>query len=104
MHSLSIMATGHILPGYGNPVTRLRRAQTAYPMDRQKLHELTARNIPDLDRRTLDHIRENARNMWLRPHYDPTTYNTFHTGDQLDEPTEQQPAEPLRRHKPHPKP
>ncbi|XP_045202775.2 uncharacterized protein LOC123556237 [Mercenaria mercenaria] len=98
------MATGHILPGYGNPVTRLRRAQSAYPLDKQKLQELTARNVPDLDPRTLDHIRENARNMWLRPRYDSTTYNTFHTGDQLDAPTEPQPTEPLRRHKPHPKP
>ncbi|XP_060598488.1 uncharacterized protein LOC132752199 isoform X2 [Ruditapes philippinarum] len=98
------MATGHILPGYGNPVTRLRRAQSAYPMDNKKLHELTAKHVPDMDPRTLDHIRQNARNMWLRPRYEPTTYNTFHAGDQLDEPIESIPTEPLRRHKPHPKP
>lgn len=97
------MATGHILPGFGYPVSRLRRAHTAYPLDREKLQELAARNVPELDPRTLDNIRENARNMWLNPHYQPTTYNTFHAGRPLDEPTELRCTEAARRHKPHPK-
>lgn len=98
------MATGHILPGYGNPVTRLRRAKTAYPMDRQKLEEITARNIPDLDRRTLDSIRANARDTWLSTKKLPTTYNSVHNRLQLDEPTQSLPTELERRHKPHPQP
>lgn len=98
------MATGHILPGYGNPVTRLERARTAFPLDRQKLTEITERNVPALDQRTLDNIRNKARNAWLQPDYSPTTYNHFHNELRLDEPTQSRPSSPTRRHKPHPKP
>lgn len=98
------MATGHILPGYGNPVTRLKRAQTAYPLDKSKLKEMAEQNVGVLERRTLDNIRDNARSMWLASNYAPTTYNSVHNHLQLDEPTPLRPSSPTRRHKPHPKP
>ena len=98
------MATGHIIPGYGTPVTRLKRAQSAFPLDRTKLKEIAERNVGKLERRDLESIRENARNAWLAPNYHPTTYNAFHHYLQLDEPTEPRPSSPSRRHKPHPKP
>lgn len=98
------MATGHILPGYGNPVTRLKRAQTAYPLDKAKLKELAEENVGILERRTLDQIRNNARNTWMTPNYAPTTYTSTHCKLHLDEPTEGRPTSPTRRHKPHPKP
>ncbi|XP_052792497.1 uncharacterized protein LOC128226585 [Mya arenaria] len=98
------MATGHILPGYGNPVTRLKRAQTAYPLDKTKLREIAERNVGTLEKRDLESIRQNARNMWLAPNYEPTTYNSVHHHLTLDEPTASRPSSPSRRHKPHPKP
>jgi len=98
------MATGHINPGYGNPVTRLVRAQTAYPLDKAKLREIAEKNVGTLDRRDLENIRKNAMNMWLQPNIEPTTYNSYHNHLVLDEPTQSRPTEPARRHKPHPKP
>ena len=98
------MATGHLLPGYGTPVTRLTRAQTAYPLDKRKLREMAQENVGVLERRTLENIRNNARSMWSASHYAPTTYDSVHTHLQLDEPTPTRPSSPSRRHKPHPKP
>ena len=98
------MTTGHVLPGYGSPVTRLRRAHTAYPMDRTKLQEFAEKRVPPLDQRTLDEIRANARYAWSMPDREKTTYGYFHRGSDLDEPTKSRPSSPSRRHKPHPKP
>ena len=98
------MATGHILPGYGTPVTRLRRAHSAYPLDKTKLREIAEKNVPALDHRTLENIRANAREAWLAPERQVTTYNSFHQRLKLDEPTQGRPTSPTRRHKPHPKP
>lgn len=98
------MTTGHVLPGYGNPVTRLRRAHTAYPMDRNKLKEFAIKSVPPLEKSTLDQIRANARHAWSLPDREKTTYGYFHRGSDLDEPTQCRPTSPTRRHKPHPKP
>ena len=98
------MATVHVLPGYGNPVTRLRRAHSAYPLDRNKLKEFAMECVPPLEQRTLDDIRANARQAWSLPDREKTTYGHFHRGKDLDEPTKSRPTSPTRRHKPHPKP
>ena len=97
------MATGHILPGYGHPVSRLRKAHSAYPADRNKLKEFAISSIPAVKQQTLDEIRAKARQKWSKRDRECTTYGHFHSGDDLDEPTSLRPTSPTRRHKPHPK-
>lgn len=98
------MATGHILPGYGHPVSRLRKAHSAYPADRNKLKEIAVNNVPPLKQQTLDEIRAKARQTWACKDREKTTYGYFYSGQDLDEPTHMRPTSPTRRHKPHPKP
>ncbi|KAJ8297512.1 hypothetical protein KUTeg_024043 [Tegillarca granosa] len=96
-----IMATGHILPGYGQPVTRLTRAKSAFPLDKTKLKEFAELNVPKPAREDLDRIRENARYMWSRMDRAPTTYN-FQFREKQGQYMRSRPASPTRRNKPHP--
>ncbi|XP_069130802.1 uncharacterized protein [Argopecten irradians] len=96
------MATGHILPGFGQPVTNLRRAKTAYPLDKTKLKEYALLNVPQPDYRELRQIRDNARQVWsAKPTY-ATSYNCHYEGRSLDEQTKSRPTSPTRKNKPHP--
>lgn len=98
------MATGHILPGYGEPVTRLRRVRSAgfYPLDstalqnRHKAFHLTPQEFED--------IKENAKRLWNSRTQKPTTYETFHNGGEINELTEakSRPSSSDRRNNPHP--
>ncbi|KAK3606323.1 hypothetical protein CHS0354_041957 [Potamilus streckersoni] len=96
------MATAHILPGYGNPVSRLKRAHSAYPLDKQKMREYIEKNADPEFGKELDAIRNKSRQMWTSVDREPTTYNSFHSPKYLDEPTRPLPSEPGRKHKPHP--
>lgn len=96
------MATGHLLPGFGDPVTNLRRAKTAFPMDKTKIREYALLNVPRPDIRELGHIRESARQVWsAKPTYS-TSYSCHFEGRQLDEHTRSRPTSPTRKNKPHP--
>lgn len=96
------MATGHILPGYGDPVTRLRRARSAgcYPLDNATLLDL--QNAAKLTQREFDQIRENTKNIWMRNDLRPTTYDTFFGDGEIREITQSRPSSSYRRNKPHP--
>ncbi|XP_048237052.1 uncharacterized protein LOC124134415 [Haliotis rufescens] len=99
------MATGHILPGYGDPVSRLRRVNSSgYPLDSNTLLQMEASyKLRDLE---FDRIRAQARHMWSRRDREPTTYHHFHSGQELppEEQTRSRPTSPTRRNKPHPPP
>ncbi|OWF43793.1 uncharacterized protein LOC110459273 [Mizuhopecten yessoensis] len=96
------MATGHILPGFGQPVTNLKRAKTAYPMDKTKLREYAVLNVPKPDASELGYIRENARQVWSAKPTHATSYNCHYEGRRLDEQTKSRPTSPTRKNKPHP--
>lgn len=97
------MATGHVLPGFGEPVTRFRRARSAIPLDKDRVNEYARLNVPAPDYRELRSIRENARHAWATsvPKY-ATTYDSHFNGQPLDEPTKLRPSSPTRLNKPHP--
>ncbi|CAG2205980.1 uncharacterized protein LOC143085161 [Mytilus galloprovincialis] len=98
------MATGHILPGYGNPVTNLRRAKTAtLPLDKAKLREFALYNNPGPDHNELLNIRNEATRIWSAQARHPTTYNSHFEGKFLDEATQSRPSSRCRRNKPHPR-
>ena len=100
------MTTGHILPGYCDPVTRLARAKSAgYPVNMKKLLETTAR-YSKIDPMEFNCIKEEARRMWCRPHPEPTTYDFFFNKcskqhEKIPE-TVPRPSSPTRINKPHP--
>lgn len=97
------MATGHILPGYGNPVSCLKRAQTAtLPLDKTKLKEFALYRQPGPNPDELLQIRNEATRVWSAQPKQPTTYNTHFSGKILDEPTQSRPSSRCRRNKPHP--
>ena len=99
------MATGHILPGYGDPVTRLRRARSAgcYPLDTSSLLEL--QNKARASKRELDSIRENAKSVWLQDLTSQTHYDTVFAGGEAVEntkPRTPRPTSSCRHNNPHP--
>ncbi|XP_005108273.1 uncharacterized protein LOC101845427 [Aplysia californica] len=96
------MATGHILPGYGDPVSKLRRARSAgcYPLDNSSLLDL--QNAARLTEREFEQIRQNARNIWLKTSPRSTTYDTFYSGGEVREITNPRPTSSHRHNNPHP--
>ncbi|KAK3099407.1 hypothetical protein FSP39_003927 [Pinctada imbricata] len=96
------MTTAHILPGYGYPVARLRRAKTAYPLDKTKLREYALQNVPPPERSELGDIRDQARRMWMGLEREKTSYDCHFQFRPLDAPTKSRPTELSRRNKPHP--
>jgi len=96
------MATGHILPGYGQPVSRLRRARSAgcYPLDNSTLLELKQKALAS--RRELDSIKENAKCQWMRNTTQPTTYDSHFSGGEVTEITTARPTSSHRHNNPHP--
>lgn len=96
------MPTGHVLPGYGQPVTYLRRAKSAYPLDKSKIKEYAAQNVPALERNELLRIKSQARDQWMGFDRAATTYDFQFQYKNLDQPTQSRPTSPTRKNKPHP--
>lgn len=96
------MPTGHVLPGYGQPVTYLRRAKSAYPLDKSKIKEYAAQNVPAPERNELLRIKSQARDQWLGIDRAATTYDFQFKYRNLDQPTQSRPTSPTRKNKPHP--
>lgn len=96
------MPTGQVLPGYGQPVTYLRRAKSAYPLDKSKIKEYAAQNVPAPERNELLRIKSQARDQWLGLDRAATTYDFQFKYRNLDQPTQSRPTSPTRKNKPHP--
>lgn len=96
------MPTGHVLPGYGQPVTYLRRAKSAYPLDKSKIKEYAAQNVPAPERNELLRIKSQARDQWMGLDRAATTYDFQFQYRNLDQPTQSRPTSPTRKNKPHP--
>lgn len=96
------MPTGHVLPGYGQPVTYLRRAKSAYPLDKSKIKEYAAQNVPAPERNELLRIKSQARDQWMGLDRAATTYDFQFKYRNLDQPTQSRPTSPTRKNKPHP--
>lgn len=96
------MPTGHVLPGYGQPVTYLRRAKSAYPLDKSKIKEYAAQNVPAPERNELLRIKSQARDQWMGFDRAATTYDFQFQYKNLDQPTQSRPTSPTRKNKPHP--
>ena len=98
------MATGHILPGYGNPVSNCRRVHSAggYPLDSSTL--LDMKNAAKANSRELASIREGAKSAWLRNTTQPTSYDShFSRGEVTDlTHTTPRPTSSHRHNNPHP--
>ncbi|XP_059155866.1 uncharacterized protein LOC131940949 [Physella acuta] len=98
------MATGHILPGYGEPVSRLRRVRSAgfYPLDSTALQN--RHKDFHLSPQEFEEIKENAKRLWNSRAQKPTTYETFHNGGEINELTQakSRPSSSDRRNNPHP--
>ncbi|XP_022322787.2 uncharacterized protein LOC111124221 [Crassostrea virginica] len=96
------MPTGHVLPGYGQPVTYLRRAKSAYPLDKTKIKEYAIQNVPAPERNELLRIKSQARDQWMGLDRAATTYDFQFQYKYLDKPTQSRPTSPTRKNKPHP--
>ena len=77
------MATGHLNPGYGDVVSRLRRAKSANPgsLHGQRLREMENQSVDHL---SLEEIRRRAREIWSQPDKNITTYGN-HFSDKMRE-------------------
>lgn len=95
------MATGHILPGYGDPVSKLRRVRSAgYPLDRKTLVGIQqSTKVPPEE---LESIRNNARRLWCYPQLQETSYGQHFAERPADEMMQLRPTSSTRRNKPHP--
>ena len=98
------MATGHILPGYGQPVSTLRRARSAgcYPLDSATLLEI--KKAAKISRMDFDNIRKNAKNLWLRNTTQPTTYDSHYPAPVESQVRTPRPSSSHRHNNPHPQP
>ncbi|BFZ15274.1 hypothetical protein BsWGS_18313 [Bradybaena similaris] len=96
------MATGHILPGYGDPVTRLRRVLTTgcYVLDSTTLRE--CEKAACLSQEEFSQIRESARQLWNKQCPKITTYETYFSDGKIREMTQSRPTSCDRRNNPHP--
>ncbi|GFO09392.1 hypothetical protein PoB_003589700 [Plakobranchus ocellatus] len=96
------MATGHILPGYGDSVSQLRRVRSAgcYPLDSSTLYE--RKRAAELSRREFEQIRENARRLWCTNSPRETTYDSFFKDREVMEVTKTRPTSSFRHNNPHP--
>ena len=99
------MATGHLDPGYGDIVSRVRRARSAVPAGTRTgaLSFKEAFQV-DMDAATLDDIKERAKDMWLQPDKARTSYSDHYKERVLDvnDITTPRPTSAHRRNKPHP--
>ncbi|XP_076467530.1 uncharacterized protein LOC143298546 [Babylonia areolata] len=97
------MATGHVLPGYGDPISRLRRVQSAgYPLGKRTLLKIAQETR--LEQTEMDAIRQNARRLWSYKDCHETTYDDQYAERPADGLVTVRPTSPTRRNKPHPLP
>ena len=97
------MATGHVLPGFGTPVSSLRRVQSAgYPLDKKTLLEIAQQTR--LQQEEILNIRKNACQLWMYPQKHETSYDNHFAERPADEVRTVRPTSPTRRNKPHPIP
>lgn len=83
-------------------MTYLRRAKSAYPLDKSKIKEYAAQNVPAPERNELLRIKSQARDQWLGLDRAATTYDFQFKYRNLDQPTQSRPTSPTRKNKPHP--
>ena len=99
------MATGHLDPGYGDTVSKLRRIRSAIHSNSMAGARVYRDlfNI-DVDEATLDQIKERAKELWMQPEQARTTYKDHFKERYLDvsEITLPRPTSAHRRNKPHP--
>ena len=98
------MATGHLNPGQGNIVTTLQRARCA----QMNSYDAGGQNLRNLqgapNESNLDAIRRQARDTWMKPNSNETSYQD-HFKDRHVEVGEFQRTRPTsagRKNKPHP--
>ncbi|KAH9523339.1 hypothetical protein Btru_066431 [Bulinus truncatus] len=97
------MATGHVLPGYGEPVTRLHRVLSAgvHPsLDSSTIAGF--KNATKISQTEFDEIRQYAKATWTNVLPKATTYNTYFSGGEIKEITTLRPTSSHRRNNPHP--
>ncbi|CAG5115462.1 unnamed protein product [Candidula unifasciata] len=96
------MAAGHILPGYGDPVTRLRRVLSVgcYPLNSTALRE--CEKAACLSQQEFSQIRETARQLWSKQYPRMTTYETYFSNGEIREVTQTRPTSSDRHNNPHP--
>lgn len=97
------MAAGHVLPGFGDPVSRLHRVRSVkYPLDRKTLLEIEQKTR--LQKDEFEQIKRAACDLWQYPQNNETTYDTFFSERRADDLMVCRPTSPGRRNKPHPTP
>lgn len=95
------MATGHVLPGYGDPISRMRRVRSAgFPLDKKTLLQIA--QDTKLKQDEMDHIRHSARRLWSYRQNQETSYDNHFIERPADEIMTLRPTSPTRRNKPHP--
>ena len=99
------MATGHLDPGYGDTVSRLRRVRSAF-VSKSMAGARAHRNLfnVNVDEVTFNQIKERAKEMWMQPENARTTYKDHYKERYLDvsDITLPRPTSANRRNKPHP--
>ncbi len=104
------MATGHLDPGYGNAVSRLRRARTTLPAGwgsgARPGAQSQLEGYQDLDDLDLEDIRDRAKDTWLQANAFKmeTSYMDHYPSknNKLDDLKPSRPASSSRRNNPHP--
>lgn len=104
------MATGHILPGYGNPVSKFRSKSADSTMSgyrfRKGLKKATANEELSAIKYAAHQAWEEEVKEWDRkPAIKPTTYSHSYYAKNHKLPDEQpivKPLSPTRRNRPHP--
>ncbi|XP_072171307.1 uncharacterized protein [Diadema setosum] len=105
------MATGHILPGYGHPVSRFRSKSADPTMTGYRYRGPPAQPLSSTE---FQAIKADAMQAWTEDKLDwnktpdkkPTTYaHTYYKKEQIppEHLASMRPSSPLRRNKPHPK-
>ena len=100
------MATGHLNPGYTDPVSRLPRARAALYSGTARPGAQNLRELQDVsvDPNTLEDIRRRAREVWMHRDQSQTSYQDHFRErfSAVDEPTKQRPTSAHRWNNRHP--
>ncbi|CAH1791644.1 unnamed protein product [Owenia fusiformis] len=97
------MSTGHILPGYRDSVSKFHRAHVEPDVGAQSLKDKIDLTNAGHDFE-FERIRQNARDVWMQPDREQTTYGNFHNDKSVDVDEWQynRPTSAERKNKPHP--
>ncbi|XP_064608999.1 uncharacterized protein LOC135473110 [Liolophura sinensis] len=94
------MATGHAMPGYGDPT---RRSKSAFPYSSRTGSPVRV-TPPSVSHEELSRIKEEARLMWTPTERAETTYGLHFTQKSVAVKAVCRPTSPTRRNNPHPSP